>query len=279
MKVWLGPAGVPTVSKDRSTLGGLRTVAELGLNAMEVEFVRRVGMGKEMARQVGELARELGIRLSVHAPYFVNLCSVEREKLKASKGRVLDAADRAYEMKADVVVFHPGFYGKLMPKQAFDAVRGACQDLLDEMKGMGIEGVRLGLETTGKVSQFGELEEIVGICKQVSGCVPIVDFAHVYARQAGRLDYAEVFDALESLKPKHLHTHFTGVEFNPVGVTGKGNERRHLELSSNKPPFEPLAREILKRKLEITIISESPILEQDSLRMRDLLEKQGYRFG
>jgi deoxyribonuclease-4 len=278
MKVWIGPAGVPISSKDRSTLGGLKTVAELGLNAMEVEFVRRVGMGNAMAKEVGELAKELGIRLSVHAPYFVNLCSMEKEKLEASKQRILDAAERAYHMGADIVVFHPGFYGKLSHEEAWNAVKEASQDMLDRMRGMGIKGVRLGLETTGKVSQFGELDEVVRICKEVEGCAPVIDFAHVYARAAGKIDYGQIFEKVKVLKLGHLHTHFTGVEFSPVGITGKGNEKHHLELKSNKPPFEPLAKEVLKRKLEVTIISESPILEQDSLIMRGIFEKQGYKF-
>jgi len=68
------------------------------------------------------------------------------------------------------------------------------------------------------------------------------------------------------------------VEFSPVGE-GRGNEKRHRDLSSNQPPFEPLAREILRRKVEITLISESPVLEQDSLRMKEIFRSLGYRFS
>ncbi len=253
-------------------------MAELKLNAFEVEFVRRVGMSNEAAREAGEMARELGVLLSVHCPYFVNLCSQEPEKLEASKKRILDSVERAFYMGADVVVFHPGFYGSLAPENAFKSVEEACRNMLGRMKRKGIKGVRLGLETTGKVSQFGTLEEIIKICKKLKGCTPVVDFAHIYARQAGRIYYPWIFEKLKQLKLKHLHAHFTSMEWTPAKVPWGGNERRHLELKVNKPPFEPLAREVLKRKTNITLISESPILEQDSLKMKRVFENLRYRF-
>jgi len=275
--IWLGPAGVPISSKDRSTLGGLRRIAELGLNAMEVEFVRRVGMSNEVAKEVGELAKKLNIRLSVHAPYYVNLCSQEKEKLEASKKRILDSCERASFLQADIITFHPGFYGKLTPDRALESVKKACEDLIKRMKSNGIKNVILGLETMGKQATFGTVEEIVKICKEVKGCAPVIDFAHVFARQAGKINYVEIFDKLELLKLEHLHSHFTGVEFSRVGPE-KGNEKYHLELKSNKPSFEPLAKEILERKINITIISESPILEQDSLSMVQIFRKLGHKF-
>lgn len=275
--IFLGPAGVPLASEERSTAAGIKCVADLGLNAFECEFVRRVGMSNDTAKEVGELAENLNIRLSVHCPYFVNLCSLEEEKLEASKKRILDSVERAHFMRADVAVFHPGFYGKLSPEQAYGAVKRSCEDIVDQMKSRGTKGVRLGLETTGKQTTFGTLGEIIKICKEVDGCVPVVDWAHVFARDGGKIDYAKILDELEPLKLEHLHTHFTGVEFSTAGP-GKGNEKRHLEIKSNKPPFEPLAREILRRKIDITIISESPILEKDALEMKRVLRGLGYRF-
>jgi len=276
--IYLGPAGIPTVSKERTTIAGIRCVAELKLSALEVEFVRRVGMSNELAKETGRVAKELNILLSVHCPYFVNLCSQEKEKLEASKRRILDSVERAFHMGSDVAVFHPGFYGDQTPEAAFKAIEGACRDMLDRMGAKGIKGVRLGLETTGKVSQFGTLDEIIEICKKLKGCAPVVDFAHIYARRAGRIDYGEVFEKLKPLKLKHLHSHFTSMEWTPAKAPWQGNERRHLELKVNKPPFEPLAKEVLKRKVNITLISESPILEKDSLEMKRILEKLGHRF-
>jgi deoxyribonuclease-4 len=276
--IYLGPAGVPISSKDPSTIGGLKRVAELKLNAMEIEFVRGVAMSNQTAEEVGRVARELKIELSVHCPYFINLCSQDRRKLEASKKRILDSVERCHHMGARIAVFHPGFYGSLTPEAAYQMVKEADLDLLDRMKAMGLKGVVLGHETTGKVSAFGTLEELVQLCREVRGCEPVVDFAHLWARNAGKIDYAEIFDRLEPLKLKHLHTHFTSMEWTPAKVPGRGNERRHLPISFDQPPVDPLVREIVKRKLNITIISESPVLEQDSLVLREKFEKLGYRF-
>jgi len=276
--IYLGPAGVPISSENHSTLGGLRRVAELSLNSIEVEFVRGVTMSNDTADEVGKLAKELGILLSVHCPYFINLCSTDRQKLEASKKRILDSVERAYHMGAHIAVFHPGYYVSLTSEAAFEAVERACLDMLDRMKSTGIKGVTLGHETTGKISAFGTLDELVRLCKQIRGCEPVVDFAHLFARAAGKIDYAEVFDKLKLLRLKHLHSHFTSMEWTPAKTPGYGNERRHIPIKFDKPPFEPLAKEILKRKLSITLISESPVLELDSLEMKRVFEKLGYRF-
>lgn len=278
MKIYLGPAGVPLSAEKRTTIDGLKKIAELNLTALEVEFVRGVAMSNEAADEVGKLAKELGILLSVHCPYFVNLCSTDMQKLEASKKRILDSVERAYHMGAHIAVFHPGFYGSLKPEAAFEAVERACVDMLDRMKSMGIREVALGHETTGKISAFGTLDELVRLCKQIRGCEPVVDFAHLFARAAGKIDYAEVFDKLKSLKLKHLHSHFTSMEWTPAKIPSYGNERHHLPIKFDKPPFEPLAKEILKRKLSITLISESPMLELDSLEMKRIFEKLSYRF-
>jgi len=276
--IYLGPAGVPISSRDHSTLGGLRRVAELQLNAFEVEFVRGVSMKNETADEVGKLAKELGILLSVHCPYFINLCSTDKKKVEASKKRILDSVERAYHMGAHIAVFHPGYYGSLTPEAAFKAVEDACLDMLDRMKSMGIKGVKLGHETTGKVSAFGTLDELIKLCERVHGCEPVIDYSHLYARSAGEINYAEVFEKIKPLKLKHLHCHFTSMEWTPAKIPGYGNERRHLPIKFDKPPLEPLAKEILKRELSVTLISESPLLEQDSLEMKRVFEKLGHRF-
>jgi len=261
--IFLGPAGIPASVKG-STIDGVRRVAELKLTAMEVEFVYGVRMGMQMAKEVGEAARGAAVRLSVHAPYYINLCSDERAKLAASKKRIMESVERAEDMRADIVVFHPGFYGKLEKAEAFDRVAAACTELADNAP----KDVKLGIETTGKSGAFGTLDEIIDVCKNVHGCVPVVDFAHIYARNVGKIDYEKVLDALNPLKLAHVHSHFSNIEY-----TAKG-ERNHLVLDGH-PAFRPLAQEILKRKLGITIICESPVLELDALRMKHVFEKLG----
>lgn len=270
MKIHLGPAGVPISSKGSSTVEGVKRVAELGLDAMEIEFVRGVHMKNDLAKEAGEVAKDLGILLSIHAPYYINLCNPE--KSEASKKRILDSCERAHYMGAWIVVFHPGYYGGLPKGEAFKRVLKACEEMNDVIEKKGWD-VKLGLETTGKVSQFGTLEEEIEIHRKIKSCVPVVDWAHIYARNAGRIDFKDVIGKMESLHLPRYHTHFSNIEY-----TVKG-ERNHLTLGHHKPDFKELAKALLESKIkEITLISESPILEKDSLRMKDILTKLGQKF-
>lgn len=264
--IFLGTAGIPASAKGGGAAEGVHRVAELGLNAMEVEFVYGVNMSAATAKDVGAAAKDAGVRLSIHAPYYVNLCSDDQAKLAASKKRIMDSAERGEAMNASVVVFHPGFYGKLEKAEAFDRVAAACTEMADNAP----HGVKLGLETTGKSGAFGTLDEVVGICKNVHGCVPVVDFAHIYARNVGHIDYATVLDTLKPLRLPHVHSHFSGIEH-----TSKG-ERNHVPVG--KPDFKPLAKEVVKRRLDITIICESPLLELDALKMKGIFEDLGHVF-
>jgi len=276
--IYLGPAGIPVTSKERSTASGIRTVAELGLNAMEVEFVHGINMSIAAAKDVGEIAKDLDVKLSVHCPYAINLSSKDKKVIEASKQRILDSAARATEFNGSPIVFHPGYYMAQSPETAYSLVKEACESLVDKMKEKGIKNVLLGLETTGKVSQFGTLEENIEISKEVDGCMPALDPAHLFARDGGKIDYSEMFEKMKPLKLNHVHMHFSGIKWRPVKLTGNGNEWHHMEIKTDQPPFEPLAKEILKRKLDVTIICESPILEQDSLRMKEIFQKLGYKF-
>ena len=80
-KILLGPAGSPV----SSTLDGIRKVKELGLQAMEVEFVRGIGMSNELAKKCGAAAKEENIQLSIHAPYYINLASPEKATTNSRK--------------------------------------------------------------------------------------------------------------------------------------------------------------------------------------------------
>ncbi len=269
MKIFLGPAGIPLASKG-PTAEGIRKVAELELNAMEVEFVRGVHMGIPAAKEAGKVAKDQGILLSVHAPYYINLCNPE--KAADSAKRILDSCERAHHLGAWVVVFHPGFYGKLEKAKAFEAVLQELVKVNDRISNEGWD-VRLGMETTGKVYQFGTLDEIIAVHQKIRNCIPVVDFSHIFARNVGRIDFAEVLGKMESLGLASHHCHFSGIEY-----TVKG-EKNHVPIDRKMPDFRELARSLMKSGIgNITIISESPVLEKDSFRMRDMLSEEGYEW-
>jgi deoxyribonuclease-4 len=265
VSIKLGPAG----SAGHGTLEGISFVKEKGLQSMEVEFVRGIHMKNELAKQCGKRAKELGISLSIHAPYYINLASVEKEKVKASIKRIIDSCERGHHIGATHVVFHAAFYGKLSPEETHDIVRESVGQMQSHIDSKGWK-VRLAPEITGKVSQWGTLDEILKLSKEM-GCSFCVDFAHLYARNRGVIDYVKVLDKIQEAGHKHIQCHFSNINF---GLKGELN---HLDLNG-KPPFEPLAKEILKRKLDATIICESPITWKDSLKMKRVFKKLGYEF-
>ncbi len=268
-KIFLGPAGVPATSEKRDTISGVKRVHALGLSAMEVEFVRGVRMSGALAAEVGETASALGVELSVHAPYFINLSSDRAPVIEASKKRILETAERASIMGAKTIVIHAGYYGSLSSEQCYEKIKNELEVLSDDAR-KNNWNVLLGIETMGKMSQFAGLDDIVKICKEVKGCVPYVDWAHIFVRNNGNIDYAQI---LEKLGAKHIRSHFSNVKKN-----AKGNYVDIHAPIDHAPAFEPLATAIMKEKRDITIISESPILEQDSLRMKRVFEKLGYKF-
>ena len=268
--IYIGTAGIPGCCKGCNSIEGIKTISNLGLNAMEVEFVRGVKMNLDMAKKLGETAKKYNVKLSIHAPYYINLCSEDKSKIQASKKRIIDSCERASKMNADIVVFHPAYYGKLTPEQAFEKVEQECNNMLDMLKKKKIDNVYLGLETTGKLSQFGTLDEIIKLCKRNKKCRPVIDFAHIYARQGGNINFYEIFDKLKTLRLKHIHSHFSGINYSLV-EKGKGNEKNHLPLDQCKIDYKKLADIIKKKRINITLISESPILEIDALKMKKYL--------
>lgn len=262
----LGPAG----NIESDTILSLKKIKEIGLHAQEIEFVRQVYMKNELAKKVGEAAKELGISLSIHCPYFINLASEEKDKVRASKKRILDSCERGHYLGAKHIVFHPAYFGKKDKEEVYNIVKEEIFDMLKVIKNNGWN-IKLAPETTGKHSAFGSLDETIKIVRQ-TGCDICIDPAHIYARGNGIIDFAEMLDKLEVLKLKQLHFHFSAIKYSDKG------EVHHLVLAEGGPDFRPFAKELIKRKIDCTIISESPITYKDSLVMKKILEELGYKF-
>ena len=238
-------------------LEGIRKVARMKLDCMEVEFTYGVRMSLEDAREVGALAKAKGITLSVHAPYYINLASDEPAKVVASKQRILDSCERANIFGARSVVFHAGFYQQKTTEQTYSLIRKAIVEIQEKISKNKWK-VQLCPEITGKPSQFGSLEELLKLMKE-TGCGICVDFAHLYARDQGKIDYAKILKKL----PKKFHAHFCGIEYGPKG------ERKHLKTT--KKFFEPLAEALIQHKLDIALINESPQPYKDAAMMKRVI--------
>lgn len=274
-----GPAGVPfEFDKLKRPVEDFPAyLRDEGLDAFEYQATRwgpKPQMKRESAERLGVNADRFDVWLTVHGSYFINLCGAE-ETVEASKNRLIACVTAADWMKAHTVVFHSGFYGKRTPSEAVKACAKAIEDVLERINALGISRVRLGLETAGKESQLGSLGEVLELCKNFERTQPVVDWAHIHARGSGRLktkgDYAKVLDVIENQlgteTVKNLHVHFSHVEF-----TDKGERRHHiLDATKYGPRFRPFAELIHELGLKPVVISESPILDQDSIKMRNTL--------
>ena len=89
--VRFGPAGIPIQCEGKSTIEGIKCCAELGLRAMEMEFVQGVRLNEKNAHEINKVARDLDISLSSHAPYFINFCSKEKAKIQNSIRNLFEA--------------------------------------------------------------------------------------------------------------------------------------------------------------------------------------------
>ena len=287
----IGPAGIPfSTPSPGGSLEGVRHCRHLGLGAMEVEFVQGVHMKDELAAAVGEESQRVDVSLSVHAPYFINLCSDEETKLANSRRHILQSVRAAHLLHASPVVFHPGFYQGRSPAECAKRAKKELQQVLDDMNQVGWTDVSLGPELTGKKSAYGDLDEILELSRHfgVKAVQPVVDFGHYHAR-IGRLstekDFEKILDKAEKVLGsdyRHgFHCHYSEIQFTEAG------EGKHLPIGSLKagtslpssgagaggPPFEPLLAVLEERGYSGTIICESPKLEEDALIMQKKYEK------
>ena len=271
-RLLFGTAGVPISSKGRSTIDGISRVRELGLDCMELEFVQGVRMGEKTAEEVNAAAAKENIALSVHGPYYINLNAVEKEKIEASIQRIHDSARIGNICSADNIVFHPAFYLKDDHKVVYDRVFNLMKELAARLEDDGIF-VTLRPETTGKATQFGDVDELLSISAEIDGVLPCFDFSHVHARDGKHNTYdefREIFEKIESALGKEglktMHCHISGIEY-----TAKG-ERNHLILEESDMNYKDLLKVFKEFKACGTIICESPNIESDALLMKKTYE-------
>jgi deoxyribonuclease-4 len=199
MELLFGTGGTPLSAVSRSTVSGIERIAALGLGCMEVEFVHGVHMGTETAQQVFETARRLNVRLTCHAPYFINLNSMEPEKVEASKYRLIQAARVAAICGVESIVFHTAVYSAMPPEQVYATVKKHIEAIYQQLAR---ERVRITLrpEVLGKQAQFGTIDEIFSLCRDIEGLLPCIDFAHWHARTGQYNTYPEFVSVLQKLE-------------------------------------------------------------------------------
>lgn len=268
-------------SKDKGdTLKAPVWLRNLGLDAYEYAAVRGVNLKEQRARDLGEAAQRHQIRLSVHAPYYTNFTSVDSQTIDSSIKHLTEAVRIAAWMGARVVVLHPGWYkGHTNPESALERCMETLPRALDALTAAD-DGVLIAPETSGSVSQFGGLEEILTVCTLDSRLVPCLDFAHLHARQLGKVYDEEAFDSVftrieetlgrEKLEKAHIH-------YYPVAYGEKGERRHH---AFDEPEFgprpEPFVAALHRWHIRPTVICESRDRQDlDALMMKQMYDKSG----
>lgn len=254
MPIIFGPAGLGPV---KTAIQTLEKYHELGLRACEIAFTYSVYIKPSECPLIREKAKELGIDLSIHAQYWVNLNAKEKEKREATKQRILQCCEIGELLGAKIVVFHPGYYGEDKDK-SFETIRQGIMEIVAEIKKKGWK-IKVAPETMGKVNVFGSVEEISKLVKE-TGCSFCIDFAHILARDKS-VDYKRIIDAFPQ---KDWHVHFSGI------VYGDKGEKHHI--STEKKLWKELLINLPKDKA-IRIINESPTMIEDSVQGMQLEQK------
>jgi deoxyribonuclease-4 len=235
---------------------------------MELEFVQGVYLKEEDAKLVAEAAKKASIKLSVHAPYFLNFNAHQPQKLRASQGILLKAAYIASICCADNVIFHAGFYLGDSSQETYQVINKSLTEVVARLNE---EDIPLWLrpEVSGKGSQFGSLEELLKLCAETEGIAPCIDFAHLHARSGSYNSYPEFTSVLKRVKErlgedalKNMHMHISGIAYGAKG------ERKHLKLRESDIQYNELLRALRDYNVNGSLICESPNREEDALLLK-----------
>jgi deoxyribonuclease-4 len=251
----LGPARVPS---QESPEEAIEILVERGYTACEIDFEGRFWMDYDFATRLGELAREHGIALSVHAPIAGFMGHAERgKKLNMAVGMLDHSAGIAKASGAELVVFHPGY---LLGRTREDAIASVCEQLgelrarLEKKE----RAVPFGIEVMGRVRELGTADDVVEISRRCGWVRPVLDFAHMHATSDGAFTSVEPFaEALEAadevLAPgAPFHIHFSDIAY------ANRNETKHLPYGEGTLRAEPLGEALAQFERPATVITESP---------------------
>lgn len=249
-------------------------IVKMGLDCYEYQCGRGVNIGEEKAKALGEKAKAAGVSLSLHAPYYISMSSVEEEKRLNSINYILASAKAVNAMGGDRIVVHTGSCGKISREQALSLALDTMKKALDALDGEGLSHIHICPETMGKVNQLGTLNEVLELCRLDERLIPCIDFGHLNARDLGILktasDFENIFtsikNALGTDRLKCFHSHFSKIEYTT------GGEKRHLTFEDTVfgPDFEPMLELTYKYGCDPTFICESAGTQaEDAKQMKD----------
>lgn len=269
-RLLFGTAGVPNCTvKKNNPIEGVKTIHSLGLDCMQLEFAHGVRMKEEVSSGLRKISYELGIPLTSHGPYYINLNAREQDKIDSSVERIIQTAKISDLCGAESMTFHAAFYMKDSPYDVFDLVEKSMNVIEERLSRLDIE-IELRPELTGKTSQFGSLEELITLTKNVTSCSPCMDFSHLYAR-TGQFNSEEEFnevitrlkEELGSNALQKMHIHISGISSNSKG------DLKHLNLNQSDFNWRALLKVLKENDASGYVICNSPNLEVDAKMMKD----------
>lgn len=217
-----------------------------------------------------EMAKRLDVNLSIHTPFYMDLGS-NNDLTENCMDSIRHAALVLNALGGDVVVTSLGVYDDKTDREGIDEnILNNVADIMDWWQGNGLTP-RLGVEVTGQEDVFGSLDQILDLCDQIPGVIPVLNFSHLHSRTNGSLldvdDFLNVLEQVDSYSDGRIHTAFAGVEYS------EGNEKRLTPIKKGDLRFEPLAEALIEMKPNATVISTSPLLEHDAMYMKIILER------
>jgi len=265
-KLLFGISGLPIGSgiKRIDYASGIEYLKSIGLDAMELLFVRTVNVTDKNKDIILKAKLENDCYLSAHGSYYINLNSDEAQMQEQSLRRIIEGAEGLSKVKGRSLIFHPGYYLRDSREETYDTIKGNLLKLPQK-------NIDYRLETTGKGTQFGTLEELVSLCKELSTCMLCIDFSHIHARGNGCLksyeDFAKilqyVYDELGRQALDDLHIHMGGINYNEKG------EKNHLPLLQSDFNYVECLKAIKDFDVKGCVILEGPLVEKDALLLKN----------
>ena len=260
-------AGMPLSTGAKGYKRALEILEEMSLDGLELEFVH----GVRISDVNKDIVSKSGLVKTIHAPFYINLNSKEEEKVEASSQRIIETARVANDIGAFSITFHAAFYLGMDKEVVYNNVKKQIKPITDALLAEGIK-VWIRPETTGKATQWGDLQEIVNLSKEFEYVLPCVDFSHLHARYNGISntydEFAQIFEKigneLEEKNPlENFHAHIAGIAY------GEKGEKHHLNLEESDFNYKDLLKAFKDFDVKGAIVCESPNIETDCKIMKD----------
>lgn len=261
-------AGMPLSTGKGSYPSAFDVLKNLDLDGMELEFVHGVRMSDEHRNFVNKMSKDFVI--TAHGPFYINLNSKEEEKINASVQRIIDTASVAKQAGGFSITYHAAFYMGADKETVYNQVKSQTKRIVDVLEREKID-IWVRPETTGKATQWGDLDEIIRLSSEFEKVLPCIDFSHLHARSAGEYNtYDEFSRVLEKLGTEvgqyaidNFHGHLAGIEY-----TAKG-EKNHLNLENSDMNYKDLLKVLKEFGVKGALVCESPNIEGDCKLLKD----------